>query len=217
MLDLRCYMVTSGSGSATIARAAAAARAGCGIIQVREKTLSTRDLVAFTRALAEEVRRARPATRVVVDDRCDVAYAVRRAGGHVHGVHLGASDLDPADARAMLGADAIIGYTTGTLALVREARAFGELIDYVGAGPMRPTPTKDSGRAPIGVGGYAQLVAASAVPLVAIGDVRVGDVRALARQGVAGVALVREYLRAADAGDLTARILEEFDAAAGEA
>ena len=90
----------------------------------------------------------------------------------------------------MLGPDAIVGYTTGTLDLVRSAEPLADALDYLGAGPFRPTPTKDSGRPPLGVEGYPALVQASSVPIVAIGDVQVDDVPALAMTGVAGVAMV---------------------------
>lgn len=125
-------------------------------------------------------------------------FALRRAHSPIHGVHLGQDDLPAADARAMLGPDAIIGLTTGTLELVRGAQAIADTIDYVGCGPFRPTPTKDSGRLPIGVEGYGPLVGATRLPLIAIGDVEPGDVPALAAQGVAGVAMVRAVMQAED-------------------
>ena len=117
-LDLRCYLVTSGTGRHTVETAAAAAGAGAGMVQVRAKELSTRDLLSLVLQVGEAVRRANPATRVVVDDRADVAWAAIRARGNVHGVHVGLTDLPVRDARAMLGPDAIVGYTTGTLVLV---------------------------------------------------------------------------------------------------
>lgn len=197
-VDYRVYLVTSGTGRRTVETAAAAAGAGAGVVQVRAKDATTRDLLALVAAVADAVAAANPATRVVVDDRADVAFAARLAGHAVHGVHLGADDLPPRAARALLGPDAIIGLTTGTLALVEAANEVADVLDYVGAGPFRPTPTKDSGRAPLGVTGYAPLVAASRVPVVAIGDVRVDDVAALAGTGIAGVAMVREIGDAAD-------------------
>lgn len=197
-LDLRVYLVTSGTGPEVVRAAAAAARGGAGVVQVRAKDAEARDLVALLTAVADAVAEAAPATRVLVDDRADVAWAARRAGAPVHGVHLGQDDLPPDDARALLGPDAVIGLTTGTLDLVRAADRYADVIDYVGAGPFRLTPTKDSGRPPLGVDGYPPLVAASRVPVVAIGDVTPGDVPALAGTGVAGVAMVRAVMTAAD-------------------
>lgn len=197
-LDLRCYLVTSGTGRRTVETAAAAAAGGAGMIQVRDKQASTAELLELTCAVAAAVHRARPTARVVVDDRADVAFAARRLGAPVHGVHLGQDDLPVASARAMLGPEAIIGLTTGTLETVRRAEELRGLLDYVGAGPFRPTPTKDSGRMPLGVDGYRDLVAATRLPVVAIGGITAQDVPALARTGIAGVALVREIMEADD-------------------
>lgn len=197
-LDLRCYLVTSGTGRRTVETAAAAAAGGAGMIQVRDKQASTAELLELTCAVAAAVHRARPSARVVVDDRADVAFAARRLGAEVHGVHLGQDDLPVASARAMLGPEAIIGLTTGTLETVRRAEELRGLLDYVGAGPFRPTPTKDSGRTPLGVDGYRSLVAETGLPVVAIGGITAQDVPSLARTGIAGVALVRELMDADD-------------------
>lgn len=211
-LDLRCYLVTAGSSRRTVEVAAAAAGAGAGIVQVRAKDLSAAGLLELTLAVARAVGRASAATRVVVDDRCDIAFAAMRAGANVHGVHLGQDDLPVADARALLGPQAVIGLTTGTLELVRAAQEVAGLIDYVGAGPFRPTPTKASGRPALGVAGYPPLVAATSLPVVAIGDVRPADARALAGTGVAGVALVRAIMNAPDPAGAVREVLRGFAA-----
>ena len=197
-LDLRCYLVTSGTGRRTVETAAAAAAGGAGMIQVRDKQASTAELLELTCAVAAAVHRARPCARVVVDDRADVAFAARRLGAEVHGVHLGQDDLPVASARAMLGPEAIIGLTTGTLETVRGAEELQELLDYVGAGPFRPPPTKDSGRPPHGVAGVRSHVAATGRPVVALGGITAQDVPSLAGTGIAGVALVRELMDADD-------------------
>ncbi|HHV20845.1 MAG TPA: thiamine phosphate synthase [Propionibacterium sp.] len=210
-LDLRCYVITAGHGRQVVETAAAAAAGGAGMIQVREKTLSTRALLDFTIEVARAVRAANPITKVVVDDHADIAWAAElREPGLVHGVHLGQDDLPVIVARAMLGAEAIIGLTTGTLELVQGANEVAQWIDYIGAGPFRPTPTKDSGRQPLGVEGYPPLVEISRRPVVAIGDVQPADVRDLAETGVAGVALVRAVMGAEDPGAVVREVLSAY-------
>ncbi len=213
MPDLRCYLVTSGTGRRTIETAARCAAAGAGMVQVRAKGVSTAELLELTCAVAEEVHRARPATRVVVDDRADVALAARLRGVPVHGVHLGQDDLPVHLAREMLGPEAVIGLTTGTPELVAGAERQRPLLDYIGAGPYRLTPTKDSGRAPIGVDGYPALVAGTRLPVVAIGDVTAADAPALAGTGVAGVALVRALMEAVDPDVVVRQVLGAFSGA----
>ncbi|GAA4769273.1 thiamine phosphate synthase [Citricoccus nitrophenolicus] len=210
-LDLRCYLVTSGTGRRTVEVAAAAAAAGAGVVQVRAKEASAADLLELTCAVAEAVHAANPATRVLVDDRPDVAWAALRRGAAVHGVHLGQDDVPVADARALLGPEAIIGLTTGTPELVRAAEAQRDVLDYIGAGPFRLTPTKDSGRPPLGVDGYRELVAATALPIVAIGDVTPADAAALAGTGVAGVVMVRALMEAPDPGAVVREVLTDFE------
>lgn len=209
-LDIRCYLVTSGTDRHTVETAARAAAAGAGMVQVRAKQLPTAELLALLTVVAEAVHRAAPATRVVVDDRADVAFAAMHAGTPVHGVHLGWDDLPVEAARAMLGPDAIIGLTTGTADLVRRADALSEYIDYLGCGPFRPTPTKNSGRTPLGVEGYRPLVAETRLPMVAIGDVGPQDAPALAATGVAGVAVVRAIMTADHPEDVVHQILSAF-------
>jgi len=209
-LDLRCYLVTSGTGRHTVEVAAAAAAAGAGVVQVRAKDATAAELLELTCAVAEAVHAARPVTRVLVDDRADVAFAARARGAAVHGVHLGQDDLPVTEARALLGPDAILGLTTGTFELVSAAEELRGVIDYVGAGPFRPTPTKDSGRHPIGVEGYPGLVAATSLPVVAIGGVEPQDAPALAGTGVAGVALVRAIMEATDPGAVVGEVLVGF-------
>ena len=210
-VDYRVYVVTTGTSRRTVETAAAASAAGAGVVQIRAKEATTRELLALTEAVAASCCAANPATRVLVDDRADVAFAAREAGWAVHGVHLGMDDLPVPAARALLGPDAIIGLTTGTLELVRSAHAVADAVDYLGAGPFRPTPTKATGRPPLGLAGYPPLVAETQLPIVAIGDVRVCDVPALSRTGIAGVAMVREIADAADPAAVVTQALAAWE------
>ncbi|MGV0330345.1 thiamine phosphate synthase [Corynebacterium macginleyi] len=211
-MDLRCYHVTGTPLKKVVQVAAAAAAGGAGVIQVRSKPIGVRDLTALAIDVAAAVRETNLATRVLIDDRVDVAAALM-GEHHIHGVHIGQDDLDPRLARRILGEDAIIGLTTGTLKLVREANEYADVIDYIGAGPFRPTPTKSSGRTPLGLEGYPPLVATSAVPVVAIGDVQATDAESLAETGVAGVAIVRAFIDSEDPAALATTIVDAFDRA----
>lgn len=211
MLDLRCYVVTSGGGADVVDKCAAAASAGAGVIQVRAKELPARELLKLSVAVGHAVHRANAGAKVVINDRADVAFAaMREAPGCVHGVHLGQDDLPPEAARRLLGPDAIIGLTTGTLELVRAADELAHVVDYLGAGPFRRTPTKDSGREPLGLDGFRPLVSATRLPIVAIGDVQPDDAAALARTGVAGVAVVRAVMQADGPGAVVRRMVAAF-------
>lgn len=207
-LDLRCYFVT-GQGPDVVERARQAALGGAGVIQVRSKPISARDLYALAEAVARAVHEVSPTTHVLIDDRVDVALALRGAG--ISGVHLGQDDLDVRVARELLGPDAVIGLTTGTRELVEAANELADALDYIGCGPFRETPTKDSGRVPLGLEGYPELVRVSQVPMVAIGDVTADDAAALAATGVDGVAIVRGIMHADNPRAYCQRVVEEFE------
>lgn len=212
-LDLRCYFVTgSGDPQQVVEIARAAASGGAGMIQVRSKPISARALYELTARVAAEVHAVSPETKVLIDDRVDVALALMHEGHPVHGVHIGQDDLPVRTARELLGPEAIIGLTTGTLDLVRAANEVADTLDYVGCGPFRDTPTKDSGRAPLGLEGFGPIVAESHVPVVAIGDVTREDAADLAGTGVDGVAIVRGIMHAEDPEAYVRGVIEGFEA-----
>ncbi|WP_193025053.1 thiamine phosphate synthase [Corynebacterium casei] len=212
-LDLRCYVVTgNGSQDDIVATAAQAAAGGAGVIQVRSKPIGAGQLLKLAEKVSLAVAEANPATKILIDDRVDIAAILMRRGLPVHGVHVGQSDIPVTDVRELLGPDAIIGLTTGTAELIQQANEYADIIDYVGAGPFRPTPTKDSGRDPIGLDGYPRLVELSQLPIVAIGDVQPADVTALASTGIAGVAMVRAFIETPSATELAQQIIADFSA-----
>lgn len=207
-IDLRCYFITgNNAGTDPVAVAREAVAGGCRMIQVRSKPISARDLYELGARMADAVG---DTATVVIDDRLDVALALRAEGHRIAGVHLGQDDLDVRLARKLLGPDAVIGLTTGTLGLVEAANSVADAIDCIGAGPFRPTPTKESGRPTIGLEGYPTLVRASRVPVVAIGDVTADDAADLAATGVAGVAVVRGFMNAANPRAYAEKIVKGF-------
>ncbi|KAB3523149.1 thiamine phosphate synthase [Corynebacterium sp. zg254] len=225
-VDYTAYFVTGAGDPRTIVdRATAAARGGAGVIQVRSKPISARELFQLGAAVAEAVAEVAPGAaspagagaeapspRVLIDDRVDIALALRAQGFPIHGVHVGQDDLPVTAVRQLLGPDAIIGLTTGTLDLVHAANEHADVLDYIGCGPFRDTPTKRSGRTPLGLAGYPPIVRASAVPVVAIGDVTADDAADLATTGVAGVAVVRGIMNAEDPENYVRTLRSNFRA-----
>lgn len=186
----------------------AAAASGASIVQFRDKDASGRDLFERVTALADVI-----AGRAVfvVDDRVDVALAARAAGARVDGVHLGQSDLPVIAARRLLGPDALIGWTANTPAHLAAAAALpAGTVDYLGVGVIRATTTKPDHPRPLGVGGFAELVASTPLPCVAIGGIEVGDVAPLRRAGAAGVAVVSAVSGAEDPASATRALREAW-------
>lgn len=156
------------------------ADAGLAGIQIRDKTATTRDLIALT----ERVRTVVPAGCVIVDDRLDVALA-----GPADGVHLGADDLPVATARTIADAvrpGLIIGATCRDRDAVARATEAGA--DYAGFGPVGASSSKAGLPEPLGVSAVA--AAAGGIPLIAIGGIDVATATAVRRAGAHGVAVI---------------------------
>jgi len=127
------------------------------------------------------------------------------------GVHLGQQDMSPAEARALLGPDFIIGGTANTFEHVEKLVAAG--VDYIGLGPFRFTATKEKLSPILGLAGYQELLAQSqaagfAVPIVGIGGIELADVAALRAAGLHGVAVAGAIGHAADPMATATRFME---------
>lgn len=144
-----------------LATCEAALAGGADVLQLREKQLGDRELLARARALRE--RTAAHGALLIINDRPDIA---RLAGAD--GVHLGTTDMPPADARSLVGPHMLIGATAHSLAEAAEAIAGGA--DYLGVGTMFASPTKPD-VAVQGPGLLAEIGAACDLPLVAIGGI----------------------------------------------
>jgi thiamine-phosphate pyrophosphorylase len=119
---------------------------------------------------------------VIVDDRVDVAAALRERG--CAGVHVGLDDTAPAVARRLLGPDPLIGLSTHDLRQVAEA---GESpVDYLGFGPVHPTATKGYLES---LGPEAAWIASegSVLPVFPIGGIDAANAAELSRIGRAAV------------------------------
>lgn len=162
---------------------------GVTLVQLREKTISTRAQLDHARRLKALL--APRGVPLIVNDRIDVALAVG-----ADGVHLGEDDMPPAEARRLLGEGMLIGLSVGDEAEAELAAP--DLVDYVGIGPAFATGSKaDAGEA-IGPDGVAALRRKVGLPAVAIGGIQAGNVGELRETGVDGVAVVSAICRADD-------------------
>lgn len=120
----------------------------------------------------------------IVNDSVEIALATG-----AHGVHLGRNDLGWREARARLGAQAIIGGTVNNLAEARLARE-AACLDYVGVGPLRFTRTKEKISPVLGFDGVREVLAELGdLPAWVIGGVQPGDLSSLRAGGAAGIAV----------------------------
>jgi len=124
------------------------ADAGVTLLEYRNKTGADAELLADAAAL----RAALPAPNIklILDDR---AYLVEQA--EFDGVHVDAGDVSPAEARRLLGPDRIVGAFGGSDALL--PGILDAPVDYLAVGPVYPTTTKQTNKAPIGPEGVHRL------------------------------------------------------------
>jgi thiamine-phosphate pyrophosphorylase len=156
-----------------------AVAAGVDVIQVRERDLEPRELVPLVEEVVALARST--ATRVVVNDRLDVALAAG-AGG----VHLPTRGIPPAEARRIVPDGFLIGRSVHRIDEVRAAAGS----DYLIAGTVWPSLSKPAAAPLLGVGGLSEVVRAADVPVLAIGGVTVDRAHDVLATGAAGIAAI---------------------------
>lgn len=186
----------------------AAVRAGFTCVQVRSKECSARELISCVAEAAEAIAKAGKSDEValLVDDRLDVALAARMQGVKVDGVHVGQSDIPVEVCRALLGEDAIVGLSARAHEMRDYIRTADlSFVDYLGVGPLHETSTKpdcgmdDEGRVITrSLEDLADLVQVSPLPIVVGGGVKLADIKALEKTGVAGFFVVSAVCGASD-------------------
>lgn len=210
--DPTLYLVTDTALSrprpvADVVRAAVAG--GVTTVQVRDKTASRRELLELTRAVRAALA-DRPDVAVWVNDAVDVALL---AG--VDGVHLGQDDLPPAEVRALLGPDRLLGFSVSSVAELDVARALpAGTVDVVGIGPVWTTPTKpDAGSAlgPDGVRALADAARAAGLGTVAIGGIDASRAAEVTATGVDGMCVVSAVCTAPDPAAAARALRSEID------
>ncbi|MGE3153780.1 MAG: thiamine phosphate synthase [Nitrospiraceae bacterium] len=168
---------------------ALASRAGLPAVQVRERDLPTRQLAALIRTIRTAV--AGLPTRVLVNDRADLALALG-----ADGVHLRANSLPTGRVRTMIGPEHLLSVSTHSREEVRRAQDEGA--DFVVFGPVYETPSKQIYGRPQGLGMLAQVCEIARVPVFAIGGVTPERVAEVRQVGAHGVAVVSSILSAPD-------------------
>jgi thiamine-phosphate pyrophosphorylase len=163
-------------------------RAGVDLVQLRDKSASDRTILSYARCALENLDRAR--TRLIINDRVDLAIA-----SGADGVHLGQNELPLAKARALLGPGAWIGISTHTLDQARQAWEGGA--DYLGCGPTFPSNTKDFSDFP-GLPFLRQVAQAIEVPAFAIGGIQRDNLSSVLGTGIQRIAVGAAVLQAAD-------------------
>ncbi|KAI5362445.1 Putative hydroxyethylthiazole kinase, aldolase-type TIM barrel, thiamine phosphate synthase/TenI [Septoria linicola] len=205
-VDYSLYLVTDSTPAILgdkdlVAVVKAAVEGGATIVQYRDKTSDTADLIRTATQLHQVTKAAN--VPLLINDRVDVALAVG-----VEGVHIGQDDLDLKTARKLLGPDAIIGVTANSEEEALVAARNGA--DYLGIGTVYATPTKENAKSIIGTAGVQLILNSLAekglnVKTVCIGGINASNTQRVLYQTASpekkldGVAVVSAIVAAKDA------------------
>ncbi|KAK0364743.1 thiamine biosynthetic bifunctional enzyme [Friedmanniomyces endolithicus] len=205
-VDYSLYLVTDSTPAILgdkdlVAVVKAAVEGGATIVQYRDKTSDTAELVRVAKQLHQVTKPA--GVPLLINDRVDVALA---AG--VEGVHIGQDDMDLKTARKLLGPDALIGVTANDREEALEAAVNGA--DYIGIGTVYATPTKENTKNVIGTAGVQHILDdlylydQESVKTVAIGGINASNVQRVMYQCASpdkdldGVAVVSAIMASED-------------------
>lgn len=187
------------SVAALLEKIRAAVAAGVDWVQIREKDLAARELFALAKGVV-----GTGASRVIINDRLDVALSAGAAG-----VHLGHASIPVRDAvrwcrQANAPADFMIGVSCHSLEGAKEAESAGA--SYMYFGPIYETPSKIPFGAPHGIAELAAVCEAVRIPVIAIGGVNESNAAECIKAGGAGIAAIRMIQDAQNSIELRATL-----------
>jgi len=179
--------------------------AGVHWVQIREKDLPARNLMDLTRTAVRACKSlsARGEARVLVNDRCDVAWAAGAGGVHAGEKSLPVRAL--VDARRTFGvANFLVGVSCHTLD--GAINAADEGADYLFFGPVFATPSKTGFGAPQGLAKLAQICGAVDIPVMAIGGITLENAASCRAAGAGGIAAIRLFQQRGDLAEIVASL-----------
>ena len=177
-----------------------AIKGGTTIVQLREKTASTKEF--YDLALRVKEITSRYDVPLLINDRIDIALAVDSEG-----VHIGQDDM-PADiAREIIGDDKILGVSASTVEEAKKAEI--DSADYIGSGAVFPTATKDDADS-VSKKELKEIVDSIDIPVVAIGGITVENAHTLKGSGIAGFSVVSAIMSAEDPKEASKKLKEIY-------
>jgi thiamine-phosphate pyrophosphorylase len=181
-----CY-ITDRNGlapSPLILHLEAAVLAGVDLIQLREKDLACRELLGLAKTAVDISQGSR--TRIVINDRLDIAIAT-----HAHGVHLGGQSMPPEAVRLHVDKNFLVGVSCHSMDEALRAETGGA--DYILLGPIFDTPSKRSYGPPLGLNKLSEVANRIGIPVLALGGITVERVRPCLEAGATGIAGIRLF------------------------
>lgn len=203
-LDLSLYFVTDKRNKTDeefLEIIEEAIKGGTTVVQIREKEGETLDF--YNLALKVKEITSKYNVPLIVNDRIDVALAIKSEG-----VHIGQTDM-PADvARSLIGDEMILGVSASTVKEARKAEKDGA--DYIGTGAVFPTATKDDAPS-ITKDDLKEVTGSINIPTVAIGGITLENASELAGTGIAGISVVSAIMNSTDPKTASENLLKIYN------
>ncbi|MBM3941982.1 MAG: thiamine phosphate synthase [SAR202 cluster bacterium] len=182
-------------GQALVERVVQAVDGGVDMVQLREKDLPGARLLELAQSLKTAIAGR---ALLVINERVDVAVACR-----ADGAQLGEEALPVAQARALLGPDALVGRSVHCVTGAKEAAAQGA--DFLVAGTMYATGSHP-GQPPAGPELVRRMAQACSIPIIGIGGITAANAGEVVLAGAQGVAVISSILAAPDPGEAARRL-----------
>ncbi|WP_405288773.1 thiamine phosphate synthase [Methanobrevibacter sp.] len=177
-----------------------AIKGGTTIVQLREKTASTKEF--YDLALKVKEITSRYDVPLLINDRIDIALAVDSEG-----VHIGQDDMPAGIAREIIGEDKILGVSASTVEEAKKAEI--DSADYIGSGAVFPTATKDDADS-VSEEELKEIVDSIDIPVVAIGGITIENAHTLKASGIAGFSVVSAIMSAEDPKEASEKLKEIY-------
>jgi thiamine-phosphate pyrophosphorylase len=177
-----------------------AADAGADWIQIREKDLPGRELFRLTQDAVRIAEEAGRQTRIIVNDRFDIAVAAGAAGVHLGGESIAVSEAVQWRRSGNAPPEFLIGVSCHRLEEGLEAERAGA--SYVFFGPVYDTPSKRAFGPAQGIARLTDVCRAVRIPVIAIGGLTEENAREALKAGAAGIAAIRLFQEAKDGASL---------------
>jgi thiamine-phosphate pyrophosphorylase len=190
-VDFRLYLITDRKVAAKPLPEAVrlALEGGVKAIQLREKDLSVRELLAMAQELRAVTREF--GAKLFINDRLDVATLVG-----ADGIHLGGQSMPVESVRKVVGKNMQIAVSTHSVAEAKTAQDGGA--DFITYGPIFTTPSKAKYGDPVGVKSIRDIKKEISIPIYAIGGINSGNMLQVMSAGADGIALISAIMTAED-------------------
>ena len=171
---------------------------GLDVFQLRCKKSNESELKRYIYKISKVIKNTN--CKLCLNDNPKLAYQTKDV---VDMLHIGQDDISPKKARDLIGTKMKLGLSITHLS---QLKRIPKCVDYLGVGPIYPTPSKENASLPIGELGLKSIIAKTKLPVVAIGGIKIKNTKKLFKIGVSGVAIISELLQKKENVDLLTKL-----------